>query len=162
MSTYKWHMFMPDFCSKHLSISGQADWMRVAVGRHASCSHRRQHLQLAVLLPVQHWFCSLASRLHPGCDTCYLWGHIPTAALCQRTDLTCALLPCLQELPCGHFMHSHCFGQYSKYNYTCPVCSKSMGDMSVYFRMIDSLTARIDDLPPEYASRRQVGCWSAG
>ena len=59
-------------------------------------------------------------------------------------------------------MHSHCFGQYTKYNYTCPVCSKSMGDMSVYFRMIDSLTARIDDLPPEYASRRQVGRWSAG
>lgn len=87
---------------------------------------------------------------------------LPSAALCHRTDLTCAPLPCLQELPCGHFMHSHCFGQYTKYNYTCPVCSKSMGDMSVYFRMIDSLTARIDDLPPEYASRRQVGCWSAG
>eukprot|EP00891_Asterochloris_glomerata_P008539 jgi/Astpho2/8539/Aster-05573 len=68
-----------------------------------------------------------------------------------------------RELPCGHFMHSHCFGQYTKYNYTCPVCSKSMGDMSVYFRMIDSLTARIDDLPPEYASRRQnVLCHDCG
>ncbi len=62
----------------------------------------------------------------------------------------------LQELPCGHFMHSHCFGQYTRYNYTCPVCSKTMGDMSMYFRMIDSLVARSDDLPPGYATRKQV------
>ena len=45
----------------------------------------------------------------------------------------------MQELPCGHFMHSHCFEQYTRYNYTCPVCTKSLGDMKVYFRMIDSL-----------------------
>lgn len=53
-------------------------------------------------------------------------------------------------------MHSHCFGQYTRYNYTCPVCSKTMGDMSMYFRMIDSLVARSDDLPPGYATRKQV------
>lgn len=41
----------------------------------------------------------------------------------------------LQELPCGHFMHSHCFGQYTRYNYTCPLCSKSLGDMAVYFQV---------------------------
>lgn len=62
----------------------------------------------------------------------------------------------LQELPCGHFMHSHCFAQYTRYNYTCPVCSKTMGDMSMYFRMIDSLVARSDDLPAGYACRKQV------
>lgn len=61
-----------------------------------------------------------------------------------------------RELPCGHFMHSHCFGQYTRYNYTCPICSKTMGDMSMYFRMIDSLVARSDDLPPGYAARKQV------
>ncbi|KAL0035653.1 hypothetical protein WJX79_005930 [Trebouxia sp. C0005] len=61
-----------------------------------------------------------------------------------------------RELPCGHFMHSHCFAQYTRYNYTCPVCSKTMGDMSMYFRMIDSLVARSDDLPPGYATRKQV------
>ena len=62
----------------------------------------------------------------------------------------------LQELPCGHFMHSHCFAQYTRYNYTCPVCSKTMGDMSMYFRMIDSLVARSNDLPAGYACRKQV------
>ena len=64
---------------------------------------------------------------------------------------------CVQELPCGHFMHSHCFGQYTRYNYTCPICAKSMGDMSVYFGMLDSILAKdVCDLPLAYASRRQV------
>lgn len=31
-----------------------------------------------------------------------------------------------------------------------------MGDMSMYFRMIDSLVARSDDLPAGYACRKQV------
>ncbi|EIE21877.1 putative zinc finger protein, partial [Coccomyxa subellipsoidea C-169] len=62
-----------------------------------------------------------------------------------------------RELPCGHFMHSHCFAQYTRYNYTCPICAKSMGDMSVYFGMLDSILAKdVCDLPPAYASRRQV------
>lgn len=63
----------------------------------------------------------------------------------------------MQELPCGHFMHSHCFAQYTRYNYTCPVCSKSMGDMSIYFGMLDSIVARdLADLPAAYRIRQQV------
>lgn len=73
----------------------------------------------------------------------------------QDAELTTTFV-LLQELPCGHFMHSHCFAQYTRYNYTCPVCSKTMGDMSMYFRMIDSLVARTDDLPAGYACRKQV------
>lgn len=38
-------------------------------------------------------------------------------------------------------MHSHCFAAYTRYSYTCPVCFKSLGDMSVYWKMIDSLLA---------------------
>ncbi|KAK9834239.1 hypothetical protein WJX84_003552, partial [Apatococcus fuscideae] len=60
-----------------------------------------------------------------------------------------------RELPCGHFMHSHCFAQYSHYNYTCPICVKSIGDMTAYFSMIESLVSRPNDLPPEYAKRTQ-------
>ena len=67
----------------------------------------------------------------------------------------------LQELPCGHFMHSHCFAQYTRYNYSCPICSKSMGDMSIYFGMLDSMVARdLADLPAAYRSRQQVCCCS--
>jgi len=59
-------------------------------------------------------------------------------------------------------MHSHCFAKYTRYNYTCPTCSKSLGDMSVYFRMVDSLVAmdRIT-LPPAYQDRKQVPFRSA-
>lgn len=41
----------------------------------------------------------------------------------------------MQELPCGHFMHSHCFAAYTRYSYTCPICFKSLGDMSVYWQV---------------------------
>lgn len=41
----------------------------------------------------------------------------------------------IKELPCGHFLHSSCFAAYSRYNYTCPLCNKSMGDMTVYFQV---------------------------
>jgi hypothetical protein len=64
---------------------------------------------------------------------------------------------CAQELPCGHFMHSHCFAAHTRYNYTCPVCAKSLGDMGVYFGMLDSILARdTPALPAAYAARRQV------
>lgn len=54
-------------------------------------------------------------------------------------------------------MHSHCFAQYTRYNYTCPVCTKSLGDMSVYFKMIDTLVAHdCAKLPVPYKHRRQV------
>ena len=57
-------------------------------------------------------------------------------------------------------MHSHCFAQYTRYNYSCPICSKSMGDMSIYFGMLDSIVARdLADLPQAYRSRQQVR-WS--
>ncbi|KAG2445115.1 hypothetical protein HYH02_008982 [Chlamydomonas schloesseri] len=68
----------------------------------------------------------------------------------------------IKELPCGHFMHSTCFSTYSRYNYTCPLCCKSVGDMSVYFQMLDSLLAA-ERLPPEYAGRmQQVLCNDCG
>ena len=54
-------------------------------------------------------------------------------------------------------MHSHCFGQYTRYHYTCPICAKSLGDMSVYFRMIDSMVAHDrTSLPPTVRDRIQV------
>lgn len=62
----------------------------------------------------------------------------------------------IKELPCGHFMHSHCFGAYTRHAYSCPVCFKSLGDMAVYWKMIDSLLASEPGLPPQYAERRQL------
>ncbi|GAA0169325.1 ubiquitin-protein ligase [Lithospermum erythrorhizon] len=60
----------------------------------------------------------------------------------------------VRPLPCGHYMHSACFQAYACSNYVCPICSKSMGDMAVYFGMLDALLAN-EVLPEEYRNRSQ-------
>ncbi|KAG6475655.1 hypothetical protein ZIOFF_064884 [Zingiber officinale] len=47
-----------------------------------------------------------------------------------------------------------CFQAYTCSHYTCPVCSKSLGDMAVYFGMLDALLAA-EELPEEYRDRCQ-------
>ncbi|XP_028787787.1 LOW QUALITY PROTEIN: zinc finger protein BRUTUS-like, partial [Neltuma alba] len=60
----------------------------------------------------------------------------------------------VRALPCGHYMHSACFQAYTCSHYTCPICSKSLGDMAVYFGMLDALLAA-EELPEEYRGRYQ-------
>ncbi|XP_022150600.1 zinc finger protein BRUTUS-like isoform X3 [Momordica charantia] len=60
----------------------------------------------------------------------------------------------VRALPCGHFMHSACFQAYTCSHYICPICSKSLGDMTVYFGMLDALLA-LEVLPEEYRERCQ-------
>ncbi|KAG2590903.1 hypothetical protein PVAP13_5NG457100 [Panicum virgatum] len=62
----------------------------------------------------------------------------------------------VRALPCGHFMHSACFQAYTCSHYTCPICCKSLGDMAVYFGMLDALLAA-EELPEEYRDRCQKG-----
>uniref|UniRef100_K3WU11 RING finger and CHY zinc finger domain-containing protein 1 n=1 Tax=Globisporangium ultimum (strain ATCC 200006 / CBS 805.95 / DAOM BR144) TaxID=431595 RepID=K3WU11_GLOUD len=52
-------------------------------------------------------------------------------------------------LPCGHCMHVSCYEEYTLTNYICPLCSKSLGDMELYFASIDELLER-EQMPPEY------------
>lgn len=60
----------------------------------------------------------------------------------------------VRALPCGHYMHSACFQAYTCSHYTCPLCSRSLGDMAVYFGMLDALLAA-EELPEEYRDRCQ-------
>ncbi|XP_044489871.1 zinc finger protein BRUTUS-like isoform X2 [Mangifera indica] len=60
----------------------------------------------------------------------------------------------VRALPCGHFMHSACFQAYTCSHYICPLCCKSLGDMAVYFGMLDALLAS-EELPEEYRDRCQ-------
>ncbi|KAL1807733.1 hypothetical protein ACET3Z_024723 [Daucus carota] len=60
----------------------------------------------------------------------------------------------VRDLPCGHYMHSACFQAYAHTNYICPICSKSMGDMSVYFGMLDALLGS-EELPEDFRNRHQ-------
>ncbi|CAN6938541.1 unnamed protein product [Brassica oleracea var. botrytis] len=61
----------------------------------------------------------------------------------------------VKALPCGHLMHSKCFKDYTCSHYTCPVCSKSLGDMQVYFSMLDALLSE-EKMPDEYTNKTQV------
>ncbi|KAK9926326.1 hypothetical protein M0R45_023563 [Rubus argutus] len=47
-----------------------------------------------------------------------------------------------------------CFQAYTCSHYTCPICSRSLGDMAVYFGMLDALLAA-EQLPEEYRNRCQ-------
>lgn len=60
----------------------------------------------------------------------------------------------VKALSCGHFMHSACFQAFTSNHYTCPICCKSVGDMSVYFGMLDGLLAG-EELPDEFKERKQ-------
>ncbi|MBA0718294.1 hypothetical protein Golax_006049, partial [Gossypium laxum] len=60
----------------------------------------------------------------------------------------------VKALPCGHMMHSACFQDYTCTHYTCPICSKSLGDMQVYFKMLDAFLAE-EKIPDEHHDRNQ-------
>ncbi|XP_049345318.1 zinc finger protein BRUTUS-like At1g74770 [Solanum verrucosum] len=61
----------------------------------------------------------------------------------------------VKQLPCGHFMHSTCFQDYTFTHYTCPICSKTIGDVKVLFEMLDAFLSE-EKIPEEYAGQIQV------
>jgi hypothetical protein len=56
----------------------------------------------------------------------------------------------LRGLRCGHVMHLSCFTEYRRgQTYTCPLCMRSMEDMSEYFALLDQ-AVRMQIMPPMY------------
>jgi len=51
---------------------------------------------------------------------------------------------------CGHAMHTACMDEHLKHSYQCPMCQRSMRDMTETFRRIDELVAKYR-CPAEYA-----------
>ncbi|KAJ0536424.1 putative transcription factor C2H2 family [Helianthus annuus] len=96
--------------------------------------------------------CSVCLALSLAEHTCVrnrLEDNCPICHECMFTSVT----P-VRVLPCGHMMHSSCFQEYTCSNYTCPICSKSLGDMQVYFGMLDTLLAE-EEIPEEHLGRTQ-------
>ncbi|KAL9243203.1 hypothetical protein vseg_017118 [Gypsophila vaccaria] len=60
----------------------------------------------------------------------------------------------IKSLQCGHVMHSTCFQDYTCLHYSCPICSKSLGNMQVYFDMLDAFLAE-EEMPEEYRGKTQ-------
>lgn len=63
----------------------------------------------------------------------------------QALESSCPV--CLDELSqsrapvvfmrCGHTIHEQCFRDYTKTRYTCPICCKSLTDMSNWYKALD-------------------------
>ena len=78
----------------------------------------------------------------------------------------------VKAMPCGHMMHTRCFEAYTKHYYTCPLCRKSLGDFSAYFRMLDAIlaeereanekAARDDGNKPGLKTTQRVACNDCG
>jgi len=52
----------------------------------------------------------------------------------------------IKFLRCGHLMHASCYRRYAAADYRCPLCKKSLADMSAYF----AARLRDEPMPPEY------------
>jgi len=52
-------------------------------------------------------------------------------------------------LKCGHAMHSTCYSEYSRRNFTCPLCFKSIHDMSLAWKEFDELVEQ-QPMPQEF------------
>ncbi|KAI9293690.1 zf-CHY-domain-containing protein [Neoconidiobolus thromboides FSU 785] len=53
---------------------------------------------------------------------------------------------------CQHMIHSLCFQQLIRESYQCPICSKSLGDMTRYFELIDKELE--NPMPLEFRTKR--------
>ncbi|MED6184787.1 hypothetical protein PIB30_050836 [Stylosanthes scabra] len=94
--------------------------------------------------------CMSRSLLVHTCREKHLEDNCP---ICHEYIFT-SLAP-VKALPCGHVMHSACFQEYTCFNYTCPICSKSIVDMQDYFKKLDSLLAE-EKMSDELSNRTQV------
>ena len=95
------------------------------------------------------------------CDKCNacLAEDIASNHKCIERSLECncpicgeflftTILP-LMFMPCGHAIHFFCHREHLQNSYQCPVCLKSVTDMSHFFNQIDlMLTNHV--MPPEY------------
>ncbi|KAG6703803.1 hypothetical protein I3842_07G103500 [Carya illinoinensis] len=61
-------------------------------------------------------------------------------------------------LKCGHTMHMDCFDDMKKQNmYRCPICSKTVTDMSVFWNMLDK-EIEATAMPEEYRYKVSILC----
>lgn len=59
-------------------------------------------------------------------------------------------------------MHRDCYEQYRTSAYTCPLCKKSMEDMTAHFASLD-LWVQASPMPPEFAAwRARILCNDCG
>lgn len=56
-------------------------------------------------------------------------------------------------MKCGHYIHKKCYKEHVKSSYQCPICLKSLGDMSEYWSQLDR-QLEYSLMPPDYQNHR--------
>jgi len=90
----------------------------------------------------------LENGLHSNCPIC-------AEDMFTSTDAVCIL-------DCGHYIHERCLDEYIMHDYKCPICLKSIGDMSHRWTQLDAYLAR-NPMPEEYANKMTtIACHDCG
>lgn len=94
------------------------------------------------------------------CNACVSLADDEHACVPQKLQGTCPIChdsmfestEPLRGLKCGHVMHMSCFNMYVRgQNFTCPLCKKSIEDMTEYFNLLDA-AVRMQPMPTAYTS----------
>eukprot|EP00127_Corallochytrium_limacisporum_P007201 Clim_evm74s243 gene=Clim_evmTU74s243 len=56
-------------------------------------------------------------------------------------------------MQCGHCMHYNCYSHHIQNSYQCPLCLKSLGNMTRYFERLDEVM-EAHPMPPEFVRER--------
>ncbi|TID15625.1 zf-CHY-domain-containing protein [Venturia nashicola] len=101
------------------------------------------------------------------CNVCVSISHFPTHTCIENaTDSNCPL--CLDymftspleivAMPCGHYLHHHCYTSLMLSTYQCPICKRSAVNMETQWRKLEE-EIRHQPMPPEWAGVRvEVRC----
>lgn len=94
------------------------------------------------------------NRCHGCIDSSYypnhrcLEGSLDASCPICGDQLFASIMP-VMFMRCGHAIHSLCYHQHCRESIQCPVCCKSLGDMSELNRNIDVILS-MSRMPPEY------------
>lgn len=128
--------------------------------------------------PVYHCDkCGMCRKGHKEdnfhCDTCdaCVSRESKSRHVCMPRSLQGDCPICMEDLftsrrpvvymRCGHTMHGDCWEEYTKNKYTCPLCHKSLTDMTDYYQRLDQvLEAERSLMPPDLRAKRvQILCY---
>jgi len=86
-----------------------------------------------------------------------LEGSLQNSCPICGEDMFSTIMP-VMFMPCGHAIHFICHQEHTQNSYQCPICLKSLSNMTHFFQRIDELMAE-QQMPPEYEKvRSQILC----
>jgi len=90
----------------------------------------------------------LENALHSDCPICAEYMFTSVKPVCI--------------LKCGHYIHLPCLDEYTQQDYRCPICLKSLGDMSHRWTQLDEYL-ETNPMPAEYRDKLStVLCYDCG